>query len=476
MSQQKPAFRDEFFWLSQINKASTVINGDEGLLKKDLVPKVAAAIAKVMADAGLPGAKRPGTVITYEPLLIAAGGQEVTMLHAGRSSQDMHATYYAAIMRDKLLEVAGALETAMEALLDLAENNRDTVVPNYTNGVAAQPNSCAHYLLGFAAGFERDAERLRAAYERLDRCPMGTMVLNGTSWPLNRERMAAYLGFGGIVDNAYDASQITPVEYPAEIGSVVTAIALHVGCFIEDVMTQYAQPRPWMLLQEGGDNTYVSSAMPQKRNPGILNNTRRDASTAIALAMGTVMRAHNIPPGMVDAKNIPANSGMMDMTTTFLVGFAKTLRALVINPERALEELNSDWTASQELADTLMRKYGLPFRAGHHFASEVVAYARKNGITPLDFPYEEARRIYREAEGDHAGDLPMSEEEFRKTLDPVAIVAHRATTGGPQPAELDRMFGLARGSLAEQKAWRAESHARIDNALAALDKDFSKLL
>ena len=86
-------------------------------------------------------------------------------------------------------------------------------------------------------------------------------------------------------------------------------------------------------------------------------------------------------------------------------------------------------TASQELADLLMRKYKLPFRDGHHFASEVVAYAKTHGIKPLDFPYAEARRIYAESQKDskYGTELPMSEAEFRAALDPVAIVNSRAT-------------------------------------------------
>lgn len=475
MSQHNTTLRDEFFWLSHINKASAVINADEGLLEKAVALRVAETIAKVLHNAEQPGGKRPGTVITYEPLLIAAGGQEVTLLHAGRSSQDMHATYYAAIMRDNLLALAQALATVTESLIQLAENNRNTVVPNYTNGVAAQPNSYAHYLLGFAAGLERDAQRIREAYARLDRCPMGATVLNGTSWPLNRERMAAYLGFGGIVDNAYDATQITPVEYPAEAGAIVTSIALHVGCFIQDIMTQYAQPRPWILLQEGGGNTYVSSAMPQKRNPGILNNTRRDASTAISLAMGAVLRAHNLPPGMVDAKNVPANSEMMDMAVLFLTNCDKILRSLVISAERALEELNSDWTASQEVADILMREHNLPFRVGHHFASEIVTYAKQHDHTPLDFPYGEAKRIYAETVGEQGGVLPMNEDGFRNALDPAAIVARRATTGGPQASELTRMLGTSKQRLVDSRKWIMDATSRIDCALASLEHDFAVL-
>src|SRR4029077_330463 len=108
-----------------------------------------------------PGARRPSSVITFEPLLIEAAGAEVTLLHAGRSSPDMHATYRAAILRDDMLNLADQLNATSASLVKLAERHVGTVVPNYTNGVAAQPNSFGHCLLGHAAGFERDAQRIR---------------------------------------------------------------------------------------------------------------------------------------------------------------------------------------------------------------------------------------------------------------------------------------------------------------------------
>ena len=475
-AQQTPV-RDEFFWLGEMNKATAVINTDEGLLERGMTPRIAAGIAKVLKDGSQAGAKRPSTVITFEPLLIEAAGPEVTLLHAGRSSQDMHATYRAAILRDDMLNLADQLNKTATSMVKLAEKHAGTIVPNYTNGVAAQPNSYGHYLLGHAAGLDRDAQRIREAYVRIDRSPMGTTVLNGTSWPLNRTRMASYLGFATTVDNAYDAAQISSNDQPVEAGAIVTSIALHAGSFIEDVMSQYSQSRPWILLQEGGSNTYVSSAMPQKRNPGLLNATRRDASTAITLAMGTVIEAHNITPGMGDAKEVKANSAMVNTTIKVLKDWDRILNAMVISPERALEELNSDWTASQELADVLMRKYKLPFRVGHHFASEVVDYAKAKDIRPLDFPYAEAQRIYVEAvKGVATGALPMSEEEFRATLNPVAIINNRASAGGPQPAEMARMLKAAKQKLAQQNDWVAQNRAKISNSLAGLDRDFDKLL
>lgn len=476
-AQQKPV-RDEFFWLGEMNKATAVINTDEGLLDKKMAPRLAAGVAKVINDGNQPGGARPSSVITFEPLMIKAAGEDVTLLHAGRSSQDMHATYRSAILRDQLLNLAEQLNKTTATMVRLAAKYSDTVVPNYTNGVAAQPNSYGHYLLGLVAGMERDSQRIREAYVRVDRSAMGTTVLNGTSWPLDRKRMADYLGFSAIVDNAYDAAQISSVDEPVEASAIVTSIGLHTGTFIQDIMTQYAQSRPWILLQEGGINTYVSSAMPQKRNPGLLIRTRSDASTAVTLAMGVVMQAHNITPGMSDPKEVKDNTAMVNSGIKALKGWDTVLNAMVLNPDRALEELNSDWTASQELADVLMRKYKLPFRVGHHFASDVVEYARQKDIKPLDFPYADAKRIYAETvKGtQYEGELPMSEQEFRSTLDPIAIVKNRATTGGPQPAEMERMLKEANANIARENDWIKEKRARINDSLAKLDSDFDKLL
>ena len=131
--------------------------------------------------------------------------------------------------------------------------------------------------------------------------------------------------------------------------------------------------------------------------------------------------------------------------------FNRGLKALVINKDRALEELNSDWTASQEVADRLMKEYGVPFRIGHHAASHIVSYARANNILPLDFPYAKMQEIYKE----------VIEKEFPE--------------GGPQPAELERMLKeqTAENHLNEQ--WVADKKAFIQSSLDKLNKEFETL-
>ena len=192
----------------------------------------------------------------------------------------------------------------------------------------------------------------------------------------------------------------------------------------------------------------------------------------------TVDENNDITPGMSDPKDVAENAAMVDAGIATLARFERALKALRINPERALEELNNDWTASQEVADILMREHGLPFREGHHVASEIVTYARNEGIGPLDFPYAEAQRIYAEtvAGSDYPQELPLTEEQFRAALDPVAIIRNRATSGGPQPAELDRMITAARDALTADKQWITDRKDHIAASLEKLDQDFSTLL
>lgn len=257
--------RDAFFWLGQINKASAVINTDEGLLDKSMAPRIARGLQSVLKAGDAPNGKRPGLVITFEPLLIDAAGVEATLLHAGRSSQDMLATVRSALQRDDMLRLNKQLAQTRAHLLRLAQTYTDTVVPNYTNGVAAQPNSYGHYLLGHLAGFDRDAQRLHEAFARIDQSAMGTTVLNGTSWPLNRERMAKYLGYPATVDNAYDAAQILAAEMPVEIGAVASSI-LHVGALSRTSWCSMPSPDPGSFFARAEETPMCQVQCPEAKS------------------------------------------------------------------------------------------------------------------------------------------------------------------------------------------------------------------
>ncbi|MEO8104338.1 MAG: argininosuccinate lyase, partial [Betaproteobacteria bacterium] len=258
---------------------------------------------------------------------------------------------------------------------------------------------------------------------------------------------------------------------------IASSMAIRVGAMMADVHTQYHQTRPWLLLGNGA--TYTSSAMPQKQNPGIVMGVRSKASDVVAAAAWVTMRAHNVAPGMVDYKNAWESPRTFVLTVEMLKQFSAVLKALQIDPRRALEELNSDWTTSSELADTLQRVNQIPFRVGHHFASEVVAYAKANNLKPAEFPLAQAVRLYAVALdkfGIPPSRFPLDETAFRATLSAENMVRTRVGTGGPQPAEVKRMLGLARDSLETDKSWLDERNTKLADAQAKLNQSFQKLL
>lgn len=472
--------RDEFFWLNRISEATVVVGSAKGQFSDALARRALEGIRALEKAAESGEVARVTRYIDWEPLLIERVGASVSVIHAGRSSQDILATLRNALFRDATLEVMTALDTVITHLLTLAREHAQTIVPSYTNGVAAQPTSWGHSLSALAASILRNRTLMSEALREYDRSSMGAMVLNGTGWPLDRDAMAKTLGFLAPVRNAFDATCYAPVDFPLTIALLLAPIGVRLTTFLNDVMVQYAQPRPWFILQEGGVNTYISSAMPQKRNPGLINNAREDASDLVAEANTLLMRVHNVPSGMTDGKSVARNRTLLSTAMTALTRFDKVLSALVVNPERALEELNTDWTASQEIADTLMREHGIPFRIGHHMASRVVSVAKREGFTPLTFPYERAVALYEEEiranfpDGDPH--FPMTQAAWEETLHPERIVARRKTAGSANPVEVQTMVDELEATLTTLKTRDAQLVAVRETALDELKHAVEVLL
>lgn len=471
--------RDQFFWITQINKASLLANSRSGLLTIEQASRFGRVVAEVAEEAEAPGAARPKMYVRYEPLLVKKAGFDITLMHAGRSSQDIHSTFQRAILRDESLRLLTALNAVVRGLVELARKNRGVHLPCYTNGVAAQPSNLAHVLLAHADAFERDFRRTIDFYSRLNECPMGSCVLNGTGWKLDRRAMSAYLGFDRPILNTFDAGQVSGTDIAVESALMLVHPMLQVCQFTAELMQQYAQPQPWILVS----TTYASSAMPQKRNPGPIIDVRRDAGQVLANINGVIFRAHNVPTGMYDAKDEKLNREVVADAVDVLERFAGLLGMLHVNADRALEELNRDWTASQELADVLMRRFGIPFRIGHSVASRMVTFARNNNLTPKTFPVAEVARIYKDMREEMPDafralpeTFPLDETEFHAVLDPLHIVAERAVEGGPQPSSLEQLFVRA-GELLEASEQKARELRRsLEEAQGRLERDFEALI
>jgi argininosuccinate lyase len=174
-----------------------------------------------------------------------------------------------------------------------------------------------------------------------------------------------------------------------------------------------------------------------------------------------------------------AGGGTFVLGTKLLRDTADVMASLRVDPKRALEELESDWTTSMELAETLQREHQVPFRVGHHFASEIVLHARAHGLLPKTFPYAQAVRIYAEAGTKYQmtnAQLPLDEATFRRTLSPENMVRTRVGMGGPQPAEVRRMLAEARKALAFDEQWVETRRMQLADADAKLNRAFAELL
>lgn len=469
--------QDQFYWLGRINMASTVMLLEEGIIPARLAKPIAEGVQYSIAQAREPGGRRPTDVLQVERIISDKAGPDATLIHSGRSRQDMGAAVRAMRLRRAVLDSADALMATRALLIDIASQHTETFVPAYTNGVQAQPVSYGHYLMAFADSFARDAQRLRDVYPRVNLSPLGTAVLANSSWPLNRQRLAELLGFDGLVVNSYDSGQVISFDVPLEAAGIMSSIAIRIGAMLQDVHTQYHQSRPWLLLDDS--KTYTSSAMPQKLNPGVVMTARAKASDVVASTQLMLMRAHNITPGMTDYKAAFEPAKTFVWAVELLNQFNGVMKALRIDPKRSLEELNGDWTTSMELAETLQRLHQVPFRVGHHFASVVVNHAKAHNWLPSQFPYAEAVKLYTEAAQKYQQPitrLPLDEATFKATLSPETMVRTRVGVGGPQPAEVQRMIKIARDSLARDRAWLAERNDKLLEAEARLNNAFAKHL
>lgn len=468
--------RDAFHWIGEMNKASTVMVAATGIVDRGLGRSIAEAVAKVIADGARPGAERSADYLRIEPLLIAAGGPDVSRMHSGRSRQDMGSTTHRLFLRDALLDNAAALLAYRQALIGFARTAPDGIMPAYTMGVQAQPITLGHYLSGYLGALERQGQRLREAYARLNLSPLGAAAVGTSSFPVDRPHLARLLGFDAAVENSFDGNHVSPFDLSVEMAALGASAAITTGALMADLLDQYRQARPWFLL--AAEDMGSSSIMPQKRNPVPMLNARAQASRALNAAQAAILVAHNIGPGVLEYRADDAQTALRE-ATRMQTAMARLVASLRFDAARALEEVEGDYATTTELADVLQREANVPFRVGHHFASELVNYGRAARLRPIDLPFAEASRLYAETArhmlGQEGAAFPLTEARFRESLTAENMVRSSRGLGGPQPAEVARMLAAQAARIEADQAWLDARRKALTDAAAALDAAFNAL-
>jgi len=386
--------------------------------------------------------------------VIAGCGEDAAgRLHTARSRNDIDMTMYRMSQRGLILAVIDGTLALREALIPLAERYREAVFAAHTHTQPAQPSTVAHYLQAVIEQLERDTVRLKAAYASTNQNPLGACAITGTGFPIDRQRTAELLGFDGTTGNTYGS--IATVDYLLESVSATAVLLVGLGRVVQDLLLWCTIEFGYLRLADGF--VQGSSIMPQKRNPVALEHARAIASKALGQATGLLLASHNTPFGDI----VDTEDDLQPLVRQFFHDAARAVSLVAaamggaeFDVEKLAERAGQNWITVTELADTLARERGLPFKAGHAIAARLV----KSDATPAASLASRLREVSREVTGK---EIVYSDERLAEILSPRHFVDVRKTHGGPSPSEITRAIGESKTVLKGDDEWLRSTRDRL---------------
>ncbi len=380
----------------------------------------------------------------------ACGTEVAGKMHTARSRNDIDLTMYRMVLRGYLLDLLAAQLALAKLLTDLAWEHRAALMPAYTHNQPAQPTTLGHYLMAMIEILGRDAERVIAAFGRVNRSPLGACAITTTGFPIDRFLTARLLGFEGLVINSYGA--IVAVDYVLESASVLAACVLSLGRFAQDLLLWSTAEVNFLRLS----NAYVqiSSIMPQKRNPVPLEHVRVLASRSLFEAQSIFGCLHNTPfADMNDAED--------DLQPLVYTAFEDGIRSLTLltgalgeaefHTERMASAAEANFLTVTELADTLVRVTGISFHAAHQLVSNAVRELTASGT---GFEIDAMAAILQRDLPSMAGNPRLiTGEQIRTALSARNFVNVRSRTGGPALSALEPEIVKAKQQIEEHQRW-----------------------
>ena len=292
--------------------------------------------------------------MNIESRLTEICGEPGKKLHTGRSRNDQVATDIRLYLRDHVLLIGQELDKLLNALLDLAEQEVNTIMPGFTHLQAAQPITFGHHLLAYFEMFKRDRERLQESFKRINTMPLGSAALAGTSYPINRERTAELLGFERISQNSLDA--VSDRDFAIEFASNASLIMMHLSRFSEELILWSSAQFDFISLPDSFCTG--SSIMPQKKNPDVPELVRGKTGrvTGNLISLLTLMKGQ---PLAYNKDNQEDKEPLFDSVETIyscLRIFADMVPNIHANRENMLHSAIKGYTTATDLADYLVKR------------------------------------------------------------------------------------------------------------------------
>lgn len=309
--------------------------------------------------------------LNIEARLTQLVGDAGKRLHTGRSRNDQVATDVRLWLRGEIDLVSGLLVDLQKALLKIAEQNVDVVLPGFTHLQVAQPVSFGHHMLAYVEMFARDHERLQDVRKRVNRLPLGAAALAGTTYPLDREFVAKELGMEGVCQNSLDA--VSDRDFAIEFTAAASLVMVHVSRMSEELILWMSQNFGFIRIADRF--TTGSSIMPQKKNPDVPELARGKTGRVVGhlMALITLMKGQPLAYNKDNQEDKEPLFDTVDTLKDTLRIFAEMAEGITVVPQAMEQAALKGYATATDLADYLVQKKGLPFRDAH----EVVAHAVK---------------------------------------------------------------------------------------------------
>ena len=329
--------------------------------------------------------------LNIEARLTGIVGDAGKRLHTGRSRNDQVATDVRLWLRDEIAAIGGLLTALQRALVEVAEQNTEVILPGFTHLQVAQPVSFGHHLLAYVEMFSRDAERMGEVHRRTNRLPLGAAALAGTSYPIDRERVARTLGMvdengeACVCQNSLDA--VSDRDFAIEFTAAAALCMVHVSRFSEELVLWMSQNFGFIDLADRFCTG--SSIMPQKKNPDVPELARGKTGRVVGHLMGliTLMKGQPLAYNKDNQEDKEPLFDTVDTLKDTLRIFAELVAGIAVKPDAMERAALRGHATATDLADYLVKK-GLPFRDAHEVVAHAVKFAIQRGIDLSQMPLD----------------------------------------------------------------------------------------
>ena len=414
--------------------AHAAMLGAQGIIEKSESDKIIAGLQEILSDIKSGKLEIDMTaedIHTFiEGELTARLGQTGKRLHTARSRNDQVALDIRLTLRKEIGEIKEKVRGLIGVICNKAEENKHTIMPGYTHLQRAQPITFAHHLMAYAAMLCRDLGRLEDTEKRMNNCPLGSGALAGTTYPLDREAVAAELGFDGITLNSLDG--VSDRDFCIELASALSLIMVHLSRFSEEIIMWCSWEFKFVELDDAFSTG--SSIMPRKKNPDIAELVRGKSGRVFGdlTTLLTVMKGIALAYNKDMQEDKEAIFDAVDTVKMCLTAFTPMIDTMTVLKDNMRAAAAKGFINATDCADYLVGK-GLPFRDAYKATGELVALCIDKGLTLETLPLEEYRKV-----------CDLFDDEVYTAINLEKCVADRKVAGGPSSESVDTQIAYAK--------------------------------